>query len=274
MKETLIIDESGTPLIDDLLVVGGVAISGDTGTIEREFARVATANAFPKKGTKFSAAQFERLAEFLATHHVIPIASFSRIDASDRELLHSKFRELEQINADGSVRNPSGYLWMQQVAQTLIPALCASVAADRGPIEFVRVEFDRFTLPTWVRETGEDVLRKWLDVARRVEPLLRQLEARMPGQAHYFATLRANLLFRPEDHELLWKAPERRGRLADAVAALFRKAMAGDDDASRVWAQLASEYRRADAALPSCVGLDLTPRVKELCRRPWPSRLR
>lgn len=268
--ETLIIDESGTPLADDLLVVGGVAISGSTEPVEIAFARLAAEHTFPRKGTKYSRAQFQALADFLTERQVIPIASFSRLAAEDIDALRVKGRQLEAILSDGVKRNVSGYLWMQQVAQTIIPALCASVAANRGPIAFVRLEFDQFTLPDWVRDAGERVVSRWLDVPNRVEPFIKSVEERMNGHDDYFTGLRRNLVFGPTDHELVWKAPERRGRLADAVAALFRKAKLGHPEAAHMWDALEEGHRRADGDLPTCVGLDLTERIRESCHRDWP----
>lgn len=268
--ETIIIDESGTPLATNLLVVGGVAISGDTKPIEEQFAALARKHSLPKKGTKYSNEQFEALAEFLAQPGLVPIASFSLLDESDQEALREKGRKLEALLNDGTRRKTSGYLWMQQVGQTVVPALCGSVALDHGPIDFVRFEFDQFTLPAWVQDSGEAAMRKWLDVSRRVEPFLQQVEARVPDNPEYFAAVRRNLKFSPTDHEISWKAPERRGRIADAIAALVRKAKLGNPALQKIWSTIEDAHRRSDGVVPSCVGLDLTAQAKELCHRDWP----
>lgn len=103
---TIHLDESGTPLTgvdgDGIFVVGGVGFVGDPSVVSQ-----ASGGRLPEyKGTKFSAADFLSLAEFLSESRVVPIASHCRLTADDQEQARSKALALqERLRGDGGTEN-------------------------------------------------------------------------------------------------------------------------------------------------------------------------
>lgn len=278
-QETLVFDESGTALTgvdgDRVFIVGGFACSGDQTAVSVAWQNVLDRHGISRlKGARFGRQHMELLRDFVRDARLVPIASYSGLADSDEEAMKRKLRSLVAAGVPQEAARKMKavpYLWLQQVSQTILPALLGSVAADHGPISFVRIEIDQYALSDGLKADAAKLFRTWLDPQQRFEPMLSAIESRRPGDP-YFETLRAGIAFGPTDHEIVWTAKGALGKLADAIAGTYRRKVVGDRDAAAVWQEIETETRRPSGDLPSCVGLDLTSNMKALIHRPWPPR--
>lgn len=265
---TLHLDESGTPLTgvqgDGLFVVGGFALFGDPEPV----ASAADENLPRYKGNKFSKAEFLDLATFLAVRGIVPIASHCRLNDADWEAARLKARALEKRlrGSQGEEHvTPAAYLWPLQVAHTVVVAVFDSLPRIFGEISRVEVFVDQFQLPSWFRGRLQAHLREWFQPGSRSRGMLDQLE--QFGYVENFRTVREKVRTKESDVVIHLKSGGGLHRLADGVAAMYRRKLKREEGADAAWHVLEVRYQ-SDGVRPACVGMDLTRAVRESLATP------
>ena len=268
-RVTIHVDESGTPGFgvddDGLFVVGCVAILGDPSGIADAWG----ARAPNHKGRKLTKEEMLDVAAFLATQGVRPITSHCRLEAEDQEQARTKAAALEaRLHSQGGtegVRAPI-YLWALQVTQTVVSASLGSLPFVFGEIDSIEIHIDQFPLPLWLRPRLDRWVRRWYDPSKGFRKILDALEEEAPGHPD-IAKIRERVAITPDQISVVWTSRGPLHKLADAVAAIYRRKLQGEQDALEAWGVLEARYRR-DGRLPACMGINLGQSIREALRRP------
>lgn len=257
--ETLCFDETGVAGTDSLFVVAGYAVRGDPGRVATGWKSVLSSGLAARlKGRKLSDDDLARVAEFLRSEGVLPIATHSRLSVADRLRAKSKLKELERLKGL-RYRVPS-YLWVMQVAFTLGPAL-AVILLDHGAVSKLSVSLDQMSMPEGLRTMANLLLRRGLSRERLADVCADEQVAPLPGAA----ALLDKALYSDEDVSIEWKARGELGQLADVVCAMYRRFVDSDGNGTTAW-----ELAQPDKARRTCLGRDVTTDVRDSLRRPWP----
>lgn len=149
--ETFFFDETGTPAdlkLDGLFVVGGFAIHGDLKPVLKEWNTFLDREKLHgKKGRKYSPSQFLDVAEILCKNKIIPLTSYSYINADDVDHLEKKLEEYEKkahrLDSTRLKIKKATYMWSMHVAITVVTSIF-SLAFHRGPIERIMISVDKY----------------------------------------------------------------------------------------------------------------------------------
>lgn len=271
--ETIFFDESGTPAVlndDGLFVVGGFSIRGDKDPILEAWEKfLNTKNLHGKKGKRYSSEEFLDLSDFMCKCNIIPLTSHSHIDKNDLVYLRKKISDykhmVDKLKSKSLIINKDKYMWSLNVAVT-IAASILSLIINRGETSKILVSVDRYLSDTKLQAIINQVVSNFYDPSK----FSGFLKTSLGKYARHRDAIKLFSNFKPEYEfiSLDWNARGKFKLLADAVCAMYRKALRGNSGAKAAWHVITICYRKNDK-IPMCIGNDITKYIRKILQTPW-----
>ncbi|OIP11897.1 MAG: hypothetical protein AUJ96_01515 [Armatimonadetes bacterium CG2_30_66_41] len=170
------LDESGAPATDRRFVTGGILVYSRGGEdIAQQWEEWRAQNLLPpgKKGKTLALDELLTVAEFFATHSVLPVAVWSQLEGEEIVWLHEfaqRYRERRSPAKRFEKLAAAHWLWMHPLGHTLGTAVAAFLPTV-GRFRTASVHIDQMLSETPKREHYEALLARHPDRQRMVQSL-------------------------------------------------------------------------------------------------------
>jgi len=271
--ETIFFDESGTPAVlrgDGLFVAGGFAIRGDTNLILDKWKKfLEEKNLHGKKGRKYSTEEFLDLSYFMCKYSIIPLTSHSYLNEDDLYFIRKKISNYKNIADKLRSKSPiikeNKYLWALHIAVTIATSIL-SLIINRGETSKILISVDKYLSDRQLQNIIDQVVTNFFEPHKLNDFLKTSLGKyeRHPNAIMLFSNFKPDYKFISLD----WNARGKFKLLADAVCAMYRRALQRDSGAKKAWDVIKICFRK-NGKIPICIGNDITKYIREGIREPW-----